>query len=216
MYQLRSVIVASLILVAVPAIAHPSSNIMSLQKVEEAISLPQKHFISHFLLSQSNQNLPIIQEQDWTKKDVKLPWNQLALDKFSGVEEPVVFTKSYKFKVGFFTNSKERVHVRWTQNRAEISIMSGSVCSAIFGCAASANYGLPKQISITISGQEYLLRTVDQNTYGLTPELKQAITQATEPLAVKIDKKIHFEIKKEAIPVLKQLFIIEPANTPPQ
>lgn len=213
MYQLRSVIVASFLLVAAPAIANPSSNIISSQGGGSAIALPQRHLANHFLLSQSNPSMPIVQEQDWTKKDVKLPWNQLALHKSLGSEEPVVFTKSYKFKVGFFSNSKERVHVRWTQNRAEIAIMFGSNCSPIFGCADGNSYGLPKQITVTISGREYFLSTVDQNTYGLTPEFKQAIAQATDPLVVKIDKKIHFEVKKEAFPAFKQLFAMQPANT---
>jgi hypothetical protein len=97
-------------------------------------------------------------------------------------------------------------------NKAEIFVLRGSNCSAVFGCESGDAYGLPKQITATINGKEYILQTVDQNTYGLTPEFKQAISQTSAPPAFKIDKKINFEVKEEALPALKQLFTIQPTQ----
>jgi hypothetical protein len=210
MYQLRSIIVASLLLVTVPAIASTaSSNFISSQERGSAIALSQKHLTDHFLVSQAKQEMPIVQTEDWTGKDVELPWNQLALHKTSSGEEKVVFTKSSKFKLGWISSRKERIRTRWTQKNIELFITNGQNCG-VFGCLSSDGYGLPKRINVTVNGQDYFLNTVQQNTYELTPELKQAIDRTSGRFTFTIDKRINFEIQEEAVPALKRLFTIEP------
>lgn len=209
MLQLYSLVITSVFLAALPVSASPSSpSSGSFKEDGLAIASPRPTPTNHFFISQTTQQMPTVQNEDWTKKDVKLPWDRVALDKSSGAGEPVVFTKSYKFKVGFISSRKERVHVRWTQDKAEIYILYGSNCSAIFGCESGASYGLPKQITVTVNRRDYFLSTIDQNTYGLTPELKQAIAQTTGRFSFKIDKKINFEIKEEGVAAIKQLFAI--------
>lgn len=74
----------------------------------------------------------------------------------------------------------------------------------------------PKRIKITSGGQDYFLKTVEQNTYELTPELKQAINQTSGRLIFKVDERVNFEIQEEAIPGLKNLFTMQPiANSAP-
>lgn len=203
------ILMSSILLNIVPATASPISQSSTLFKNDRTSITTSQTPLNSFKISQVPQDTPIVQIKDWTIKDAKLPWNQLALDKSSGAGEPVVFTKSYKFKVGFFSNHKERIHARWTQNKVEIAVMYGSTCSPIFGCADSASYALPKQIAVTINGRDYFLNRVDQNTYGLEPELKQTISQTSGKLAFKLSEKLKFEVKEEAVPALKRLFAMQ-------
>jgi hypothetical protein len=215
MNRLSLVVLASLVSIAVPfnAIAIPSSP-MYLQQENQNSQLLQRHSLNT-LISLEPSNLPVITIEDWTVKDAKLSWNQLALHKTATKEELVVFTKSYKFKVGWFSGRKERIHSRWTQNNVEIAIMAGYNCSALFGCADGMSYGLPKQIKAVVGDKEFLLSTVAQGSYGLTPELKQAIAQTSTPLNFRVDERIKFQVKEEAIPALKQLFALqEPSSIP--
>jgi hypothetical protein len=207
MNQLRVVTLASLMSIAVPlnAIALPSSQIHPLHQESQNREFLRHHALKT-LISIEPSNLTVVPIEDWRVKDAKLPWNQLVLHKNPNAEERVVFTKSYKFKVGWVAGRKERIHARWTQNNVELSIMAGFGCSWVFGCEAGVNYAPPKQIKVTVSNKDYFLTTVDQNTYGLTPELKQAITQASAPLNFRVDERIKFQVKEEAIPALKQLF----------
>lgn len=206
----------SLVGIAVPlnAIAIPSSQIHPLQQESQTRDF-SKHHTLKTLISLEPSNLPVVPIEDWRVKDAKLPWNQLALHKTPNGEERVVFTKSYKFKTGWLSGRKERIHVRWTQNNVELSIMAGFGCSWVFGCESGISYSPPKQIKVTVSSKDYFLTTVDQNTYGLTPELKQAIAQTSAPLNFRVDERIKFEVKEEAIPALKQLLTFqEPASIP--
>jgi hypothetical protein len=209
MNQFCVVTLVSLVGIAVPlnAIAIPSSQIPPLQQESQNRELLQRHAMKT-LISLEPSNLTVVSIEDWTSKDAKPPWNQVVLHKTSPAEERVVFTKSYKFKVGWLSNRKERIHARWTQNNVEIFIMAGFNCSPIFGCADGVSYGLPKQIKVTVADKEYALRAVEQGTYALTPELKQAIAQTSAPLNFRVDERIKFEVKEEAFPALKQLFAL--------
>jgi hypothetical protein len=212
MHQFRSVALVSFVLAALPttaiAVTHPfTSSLTSSQSDEYVIREPQ-HNPSRMLLSLEPSERPIVQTQDWTTKDIKLPWNQVALDKSFGAEELVVFTKSFKFKLGFASNRKERVHARWTQKSVELFIVRGRDCGIVFGCESSTSYGLPKRIKVTIAGQDFFLKTIEQNTYELTPEFKQALQQAAGRLTFTVDERVNFEIQEEALPGLKQLFAL--------
>jgi hypothetical protein len=163
--------------------------------------------------AQPTGTIPTVQTEDWTTKDIKLPWNQVAVDKSFGQAELVVFTKSFKYKVGWFSNRKERVHARWTNNDVEIFVMRGRDCDLLLGCESGTNYALPKRIKITVGQQDYFLKSIEQNTYALTPEFKQVVSQTNNRLTFKIDERVNFEIQEEALPGLKNLFAIQP--TPP-
>lgn len=221
MHPFRLVILASFVFGggSANAIALPSSAVSQSHSSlgdRPAITLPQHNKAQNILVSLEPSGLPIVQTEDWTTKDIKLPWNQVALDKSFGAEDLVVFTKSYKFKMGFVSNRKERVHARWTQKNVEIFIMRGRDCGLVFGCESATSYGLPKRIKITSGGQDYFLKTVEQNTYELTPELKQAINQTSGRLIFKVDERVNFEIQEDAIPGLKNLFATPPiANSAP-
>jgi hypothetical protein len=224
MHLLRFVTLASLIGLAVPtAIAtHPSSAALSPLRSNSYVIKMQQPKVFRILLSLEPSDKPIVQTEDWTTKDVKLPWNQVALDKSFGAEELVVFTKSFKFKLGFVSNRKERVHARWTQKSVEVFIMRGRDCGIVFGCESSTSYGLPKRIKVTVGGQDFFLKTIEQNTYELTPEFKQALQQTSGRFTFKVDERVNFEIQEEAIPGLKQLFAIagntssaNPSSIPP-
>lgn len=156
--------------------------------------------------------VPTVQTEDWTTKDIKLPWNQVAVDKSFGQAELVVFTKSFKYKVGWFSNRKERVHARWTTNNVEIFVMRGRDCDLLLGCESGTNYALPKRIKITVGQQDYFLKSIEQNTYALTPEFKQAVSQTNNRLTFKIDERVNFEIQEEALPGLKNLFATQPTS----
>lgn len=218
MYPLRLAALAGLgwVMASVAAIAaapQPSFSSFLLQS-EQGIEPLQRRVLSP-LVSLDTSGMPIVQTEDWTTKDIKLPWNQVALDKSFGTEELVVFTKSYKFKLGFVSNRKERVHARWTQSSVEIFIMRGRDCGLVFGCESATSYALPKRLKVTVGGQDYFLKTVEQNTYELTPELKQAITQTSGRLTFKVDERVNFEVQEDALPGLKQLFALQrTANTP--
>jgi hypothetical protein len=216
MNQICVVTLVSLVSITVPlnVIAIPSSQIHPLQKESQNRDFLQHHTL-RTLISLEPSNLPVVPIEDWRVKDAKLPWNQLVLHKTPNAEERVVFTKSYKFKVGWVAGRKERIHARWTQNNVELSIMAGFGCSWVFGCDTRVNYAPPKQIKVTVSNKDYFLTTVDQNTYGLTPELKQVITQTSTPLNFRVDERIKFEVKEEAIPALKQLFTPQETSSIP-
>ncbi len=221
MHPFRSAIIASFVFAggSATAISLPSQAVSPFNSPlgnSPAITLPQHNKAQNILVSLEPSGLPIVQTEDWTTKDINLPWNQVALDKSFGAEDLVVFTKSYKFKMGFVSNRKERVHARWTQKTVEIFIMRGRDCGLVFGCESATSYGLPKRIKITSGGQDYFLKTVEQNTYELTPELKQAINQTSGRLIFKVDERVNFEIQEEAIPGLKNLFTMQPiANSDP-
>ncbi len=212
MNQLRLVTLAGLVWVTVPAMATAASLPLtlgfSLQRDDQVIEVQQYH-PSKTLLSLEPAERPVVQTEDWTTKDIKLPWNQVALDKSFGAEELVVFTKSFKFKVGFASNRKERVHARWTQKGVELAVMRGRDCGLLFGCESATSYGLPKRIKVTVSGQDFFLKTVEQNTYELTPEFKQALLQTSGRLNFKVDERVNFEIQEEALPGLKQLLALQ-------
>jgi hypothetical protein len=209
MNQFCVVTLVSLVGIAVPlnAIAIPSSQIPPLQQASQNRELSQNHALKT-LISLEPSNLTVVPIEDWRVKDAKIPWNQLVLHKTPNAEERVVFTKSYKFKTGWVSGRKERIHSRWTQNNVEISIMAGFGCSWVFGCETGISYALPKQIKVTVADKEYALSTVDQGTYALTPELKQAIAQTSAPLNFRVDERIKFEVKEEAFSALKQLFAL--------
>jgi hypothetical protein len=221
MHPFRSVVIASFVFggVSATAIALPShaaspfNSPLGNRGDRLAIALPQSNKAQNMLVSLEPSGLPIVQTEDWTTKDINLPWNQVALDKSFGAEDLVVFTKSYKFKMGFVSNRKERVHARWTQKTVEIFIMRGRDCGLVFGCESATSYGLPKRIKISSGGQDYFLKTVEQNTYELTPDLKQAINQTSGRLIFKVDERVNFEIQEEAIPGLKNLFAMPPIAT---
>jgi hypothetical protein len=174
--------------------------------------LPLNSSIAPFYISADpTGTVPTVQTEDWTTKDIKLPWNQVAVDKSFGQSELVVFTKSFKFKVGLISNRKERIHARWTTSNVEIFVMRGRDCGLLLGCESGTNYALPKRIKITVGQQDYFLKSIEQNTYALTPEFKQAASQTTGRLTFKIDERVNFEIQEEALPGLKNLFAIQPA-----
>ncbi|MCG9890097.1 MAG: hypothetical protein MH252_03335 [Thermosynechococcaceae cyanobacterium MS004] len=179
-----------------------------MQRNDRTVDVPQGN-PSKTLLSLEPSVQPIVQTEDWTTKDIKLPWNQVALDKSFGAEELVVFTKSFKFKLGFASNRKERVHARWTQKSVELAIMRGRDCGLLFGCESATSYGLPKRIKVTVGAQDFFLKAIEQNTYELTPELIQAILQTSGRLNFKVDERVNFEIQEEALPGLKQLLTLE-------
>lgn len=216
MNQLRLVTLASLVWFTVPVMAIAASLPLSLgaplPRNDRAVEVPQRTLFKT-LLSLESSAKPIVQTEDWTTKDIKLPWNQVALDKSFGAEELVVFTKSFKFKLGFASNRKERVHARWTQKSVELAIMRGRDCGLLFGCESATSYGLPKRIKVTVGGQDFFLKTVEQNTYELTPEFKQAILQTSGRLDFKVDERVNFEIQEEALPGLKQLLALEGSAT---
>jgi hypothetical protein len=212
MYQLRSVFVASLLILAVPTIVSTASASIVLSPSDsKTIVLHEAYYLNHFLISQAVQGMPTVQTEDWTKKDAKLPWNQIVLDKSFSNEEQVIFTKSSKYKQEFFSGRKERVRARWTHKNVELFVMNGNNCG-IFGCLSSDRYGLPKQIKATVDGQDYFLNTVQQDTYELTPEFKQAIYKASGQFIITVDKKVKFSIQEEAVSALKQLFATQPVS----
>jgi hypothetical protein len=207
MNQLCLVTLASLVWVTAPAMAitAPLLSLGDTLQRDHRVTQGQQRDSSKILLSLEPSEKPIVQTEDWTTKDIKLPWNQVALDKSFGAEELVVFTKSFKFKLGFASNRKERVHARWTQKSVELAIMRGRDCGLLFGCESATSYGLPKRIKVTVDGQDFFLKTIEQNTYELTSEFKQAIEQTSGRLAFKVDERVNFEVQEEALPGLKQL-----------
>jgi hypothetical protein len=173
-------------------------------------SLLRPHIAPFRVSADPSGTVPTVQTEDWTTKDIKLPWNQVAVDKSFGQSELVVFTKSFKFKVGWISNRKERIHARWTTSNVEIFVMRGRDCGLLLGCESGTNYALPKRIKIAVGQQDYFLKSIEQNTYALTPEFKQAVSQTANRLMFKIDERVNFEIQEEALPGLKNLFASQP------
>jgi hypothetical protein len=159
-------------------------------------------------VTKNSDGITIIKAEDWTLKDINLPWNQVVLDQSWSENNYVVFTKSFKFKVGFLEpHKKERIHARWTQNQVEIFVMRGRSCGLVGGCLSSDSYLLPKRIRLTVEGQNYFLVSSQANTYEVTTELKNILAniKTETTINVRLDERINFELKLDAVKALSQL-----------
>jgi hypothetical protein len=172
---------------------------------------------SKLTITRTVDGIAVVNVEDWGKKDIKLPWDQVVLDQSFGSNEYVVFSKAFKFKVGWVSNRKERIHVRWTQNQVELFVFRGLNCSLLFGCETGTSYLLPKRIKISLDSQDYFLKSVDANTYALTPEFKTALVNNNSVTAasIRLDERINFELEAPTRTALHQLMMVPAQSTTP-